>query len=166
MTLFFLMLSALMLLVVALDASKYLIPNWLVGMVLALYPVFVLMAPVPVDWPGALLVFGAFFVVGIIIFALRWVGGGDVKLLMALSLWVGTTAWMEFLLLVAILGGALAVALMVGRPCYAFLLSKLKNPPGIPKILTVGAPLPYGLAIAAAFLWLLWGGKLPGLAIS
>ena len=56
--------------------------------VAALYPVYLLLSPIPVAWPApsacALLV-----VVGLVLFARELIGGGDVKLIAALSLWAG-----------------------------------------------------------------------------
>jgi hypothetical protein len=46
-----------------------------------------------------------------------------------------------------------------------YALSKLKNPPPIPRVFTIGEPVPYGVAIAIVFLVLLWTGKIPGIII-
>ncbi|MGI9479465.1 MAG: A24 family peptidase [Hyphomicrobiaceae bacterium] len=50
----------------------------------------------------------AIFVVMFCCFALRLTGGGDVKLLSAISMWIGPTHILPFLMAVALLGGLLA----------------------------------------------------------
>jgi prepilin peptidase CpaA len=48
-------------------------------------------------------------------FALRWMGGGDAKLLAAVSLWIGPELFVDYLSLVAILGGILSMAVLLYR---------------------------------------------------
>lgn len=157
MHLFFVALTLLMLLTMWFDAREYIIPNWLCGMVLALYPVMLWMASAPVEWHWGLAAFAGMFVLGYVLFALNYMGGGDAKLLAACALWAGVATIVEFTLYTALLGGALSVALLGAR-------AVLKGEK-LPRIFQKGAPVPYGLAIAAAFLILLWQGKLPGLSI-
>lgn len=158
-------LTVLMAAVVYYDLTRYIIPNWICGGVILLYPAFLLLSPVPIDWQGAGMVFAATIAAGLLIFRFNIMGGGDVKLLMALSLWAGRAAMLDFTMLVAVLGGGLSIALLGGRPIYTGLMAKLPKPWPTPRILTQGADLPYGLAIAAAFLWMLWHGELPGIIL-
>ncbi len=159
------LLSCFMLAVIYFDLTGYIIPNWVVGTLIVLYPFFVLMNGGGIDWLGALVMFALTFLAGLVIFRLRFMGGGDVKLLMALSLWVGKSQMYNFILYVALLGGVLALALWFGRPTYAWALGRLgKNWP-VPRLLTEGEPMPYGLAIAVAFLGMLWLEQLPGLKL-
>ena len=72
-----------------LDCTRYTIPNWLVGSLLVLYPVAVYLSPEAVDWKMAMVAMLLVFAVGYIIFSLRVMGGGDVKLITVLALWVG-----------------------------------------------------------------------------
>ena len=51
----------------------------------------------------------AYFVVGAILFSRGWLGGGDVKLLTAATLWVGPAGTPTLLLLTSVLGGGLAL---------------------------------------------------------
>jgi Flp pilus assembly protein protease CpaA len=89
-------------------------------------------------------------------------GGGDVKLLIALSLWIGwqPQTLMYFGLLVSVAGGILAIFLLLAR--YMVKLAKYKNPP---KVLTMKAPIPYGIAIAYAFATLIWKNQILGLVV-
>jgi prepilin peptidase CpaA len=84
--------------------------------------------------------------IGILAFRFEMLGGGDVKWLAALALWVGLSIdLVRFLMLTTFIGGLLAVAVL--------LLSRLKPGYG----LQAGKRhLPYGVAIAAAGLdfWL------------
>lgn len=165
MGIFFIVLTALMLLVIYFDATRYIIPNWLVGMLLAAYPVMLLMTPHVVEWLPALGVMAATFVVGYGIFAMRWMGGGDIKLLTACALWAGFPKVLDLVLMTAVFGGLLALILILVRKFLPMTLPKLAAHPKLPRLLQLDQPLPYGLAIAAAFLLLLWQQQLPGLAL-
>ncbi len=160
MTLFFISLSLLMILAIGLDTAKYIIPNWLVALVLLLYVPFVFMAPEMPDWPWALVALLAVFVVGYGMFMLNWMGGGDVKLLAACALWVGwSNTLLEYVVWVAVFGGLLSIALLALRMLIPYVL---KNP-NLPRVLTKGAPVPYGIGIALTFLILIWQERIPGL---
>jgi prepilin peptidase CpaA len=163
MDIFFLVLTVLMVLVIYFDATRYLIPNWLVGLMLAFYPAMVLLSPATINWMGAAGIMLGVFVLGYGIFAMRWMGGGDIKLLTVCALWAGPERIMDFLLITAILGGALGLVLIVVRKYIPMALPKLAGK--LPRILQPDQPLPYGLAIAAAFLHLLWKQQLPGLSM-
>lgn len=67
-------------------------------------------------------------------------GGGDIKLLAALSLWFTPFSYMQMLMVMALFGGALAVGFVVRRVVF-----KPKTP----------GRLPYGVAIAFGGLWVL-----------
>jgi prepilin peptidase CpaA len=154
-----------MLAVLWFDSTSYIIPNWLVGLLLLTYPVAVYMAPHAVDWKMATAGMGVVFVVGYIIFAMKWMGGGDIKLMTVLSLWVGLRALPDFIFIVALIGGVFAVGVWVIRKALPYLPKKPDSAP-LPRILRDNEPIPYGIAIAFTFLLLMWMGKIPALAIS
>jgi prepilin peptidase CpaA len=156
-------LTCLMLMVMISDFTRFIIPNWLVVVLLALYPVMVLLAPVKPDWMMAILIGSAAFGVGFVLFILKVMGGGDVKLLAVAGVWAGTTSFLPLIFGVGVWGGILAVLLLIIRPIIAFGFSKLKSPPSIIRVFTIGEPVPYGVAIALSFLILLWTGKISGL---
>ena len=168
-----LVLTLLLLAVMVFDATRYIIPNWLVGVLVLLYPTLWIVSPMAlVWWPNILggpVIALAMFAVGYLLFVLRSMGGGDVKLLAVLGLWTGTVAALEFLIYTAILGGVLSVVLYFTRPVFVWYDAQRvkagKPAIAIPKIFTVGEPVPYGIAIAGAFLWLLWHGCIPGLGL-
>lgn len=69
-----------------------------------------------------------------------WMGGGDVKLLAALALWLPWGATLYLVAIMSLAGGALTLAMAIVHH-----LSK-----------SVGRPeIPYGIAIAFAGLWLI-----------
>lgn len=155
-------LSLAMLWVIVSDAATYVIPNTLNLAIVALYGVAALLLPIsPLP---ALAAAALVLLVGLGIFALGLMGGGDVKLLVALTLWTG---WgmpsLEFLMLTALIGGALVVVVLVLRLLVPPLLFRACPTRPIPRLLTRGAPVPYGVAIALAFLQMLWMGHIPGL---
>jgi prepilin peptidase CpaA len=69
------------------------------------------------------------------LFAMKVWGGGDAKLLPAVALWTGLAALPRLLLVVAVAGGLLALAVLVARRA------------GVAKF--AAGKVPYGVAIAA-----------------
>lgn len=158
--LFAIALSLLMLWVVVSDASRYVIPNTLNGCLLLLYVVACLALPInPLPALGAV---GIVLVVGFGLFALGLMGGGDVKLLVALSFWTGWSMTSVMLFFLTAIFGAALVAL-VGLMRLTLPSFWVKRGKPLPRLLTRKQPIPYGLAIAVAFLFQLWMGMVPGL---
>lgn len=141
-----------------LDCTRYTIPNWLVGSLLLLYPVAVYLSPHAVDWQMALAAMGLIFAVGYVVFALRLMGGGDVKLIIVLALWVGWKNLPEFVVWFGILGGIFTIFLLVMRKMFPYL--PLPRTAKTPRIFQPGQPVAYGVAIAGAFLLLMHQGKI------
>jgi prepilin peptidase CpaA len=88
----------------------------------------------------------AILVGGLILFARGWMGGGDVKLLAVTGLWLGPAATPALLILTALAGGVLTLAMIGLRFCGANRLvggriAALRDPMD---------RVPYGIAIAAA----------------
>ena len=72
--------------------------------------------PAPPSLYGALGAIGcalAVFLVGAVLFARGWLGGGDVKLLTAATLWAGPAGTPALLVLTGVLGGVLALFLLM-----------------------------------------------------
>ena len=137
--------------VIYFDVTRFIIPNWLVGGLLLLYPLAVLLAPFHIHWQMALGAMLCSFAVGYVIFALNLMGGGDVKLIIVLSLWVGWEKLASFGFYFALLGGVMSLAIIIIRKVLPHLTSKRP----LPRVFRDKEPVPYGLAIAGAFLWLL-----------
>ena len=153
-------LTALMAMVIWLDATRYRIPNWLNGVLLVLFLPWAVWVHPQIDWISSLLMFALLLGGGFALFALRFMGGGDVKLLAVLGLYVGfSQAGLALVIYMALLGGVLSVALLALRAIVPALLPKL-GIRTIPPLFSMGQPVPYGLAIAGAFLMVLWTGRL------
>lgn len=170
MILFVALLVACMLLVMYLDVTKFTIPNWLNATVLILYPLMFLFTPHPVSWQEALIVFGITFVCGVLVFAARVMGGGDIKLIMALAPWLGYKAVLPFYFNMALAGGALGVFILVTRPVVVYAFGRMNKLEKLPRLYNFSGglrhyPMPYGVAIAISFLILLLTGKIPGLPL-
>jgi prepilin peptidase CpaA len=95
---------------------------------------------------GAVGVALAVFLAGAVMFARGWLGGGDVKLLSAATLWAGPPQTFELLAATGVLGGVLALILLSPFGRYASAARSWLRQPAI-----AGPPaVPYGVAIAAA----------------
>lgn len=151
-------LVVLMCVVMYYDATRFIIPNWLVGSLLLLYPVALYMTTAAIDWKMDLLGMLGAFVVGYVIFALRVMGGGDVKLIIVLSLWVGLEKLAQFGFNFAVLGGVLSIIVLIMRK---LLPAMCKNKEKLPRIFRPKQPVPYGLAIAGAFLLMMFSNDVP-----
>jgi len=150
-----------MLAVVYFDVTRFIIPNWLVGSLLALYPVAVWLCPHAVDWKMAIVGMLMVFAVGYAVFAMKWMGGGDIKLITVCALWVGFDTLLDFIFITALLGGLFAVVLLMVRKWLPLMIRR-ETP--WPRILRDKEPIAYGVAIAIAFLLLVGGGRLSVLA--
>ena len=92
-------------------------------------------------WPDIPIQFGAAFAVFLVfagLFAIGAMGGGDVKMIGAVMLWIPLPLFMPTLMVMAIGGGILSAVMLI--------YMKLR-PSGAP------VEVPYGVAIAAAGLW-------------
>jgi prepilin peptidase CpaA len=81
-------------------------------------------------------------------FSRGWIGGGDAKLAAATALWVGFSHLMDYLLVAAVLGGALTLLILQVRkwPLPHFLARQ----PWIVRLHAVETGIPYGIALAVA----------------
>ena len=159
------LLVLLMAIVVYLDVTQFRIPNWLVGLLLALYPFYVLASPLPIDWPIGLAFMGGAFAIGYLIFAFNLMGGGDVKLFIVASLWASQHAMVEFLVLTTLVGGLLAGSLVAARPLLGAAWMRAFPNGTLPRILVAGEMMPYGLGISAGFIYVVITGLIPALPV-
>ncbi len=148
--------------VVVSDAVHYIIPNTLNALLLALYIAAALMLPITA-WLPAFGTAALMLVVGLGLFSLGIMGGGDIKLLVVLSLWTGWgMATPQFIFLTAIAGGLLVVVVLLLRLILPTLWLKWRPTKNLPRLLVRKQPVPYGIAIAVAFAWLLVTGRVAG----
>jgi prepilin peptidase CpaA len=134
---------AAMLIIAALgDLRTRTIPNWLNG-VIALGAIPFWFATGLDPWPNmALQVLNAAFVFALfaIVFHFGGMGGGDVKMIGALALWLPLGALVKLLVIMSLAGGALTIAMVIRER-----VAKRGNE----------LEIPYGVAIAFGGFWLI-----------
>ncbi len=151
-----LLLALAMGLVIVLDVTRYIIPNWLNLAIVGLYAVAAYHFHMTVGY--AVLAASVALVIGLGVFSLGLMGGGDVKLLTVLMLFTGwTMVSVQFLVMTAVVGGVLVIVVLLLRALAPIFL----QPMATPRILKKKEPVPYGVAIAGAFLWILMQGGIP-----
>ncbi len=95
------------------DLTSYEIPNWLCLAIVADFLAAAVAGSLEMSAVGWHLSAGlAVLLVGMLLFARGIVGGGDAKLLAACAVWVGWSDLLRFCLVVAVIGGLLAVLLL------------------------------------------------------
>lgn len=95
------------------DLASYQIPNWLSLAIVADFVAGALATSLAISAIGWHLSAGlATLLVGILLFARGLIGGGDAKLLAACAVWVGWPGLPRFCLVVAVLGGLLALLVL------------------------------------------------------
>ena len=127
------------------------IGNWLNGAIALAAPLFWWASGLSL-WPDVALQLGvalAAFAVLAGLFALRAMGGGDVKLLTALALWIAPMLFLKLLVVMALVGGVLTLVFGAWH-----VMRKRREKLAIP----------YGVAIALAGLWVLGTNYLPSSA--
>lgn len=134
-------LAALLLAAAVCDIRKREIPHWTV-IAIAMLAIPFWLSEGLAFWPEMALQIGVATIVFALfaaMFAFGWMGGGDVKLLAALALWLPWQALILLLFIMSLAGGALTLGMLVW--------SRLKR----------AGPLeiPYGVAIAFGGLWLI-----------
>lgn len=133
------------------DLRSRQIGNWLTGAVALAAPLFWWASGLTL-WPGVAMQIGvalAAFAVLAGLFAMRGMGGGDVKLLTALALWIEPLWFLKLVVVMALLGGVLTLV------CGAWHVARRRKD---------RLAIPYGVAIASAGLWVLTAHYLPPVA--
>ena len=127
------------------DFRDYLIPNRISIGLLLLYPAFVLSSPQVIDWQNAGLIAGGVFLFGLMCFATRVMGGGDVKFMTVCALWAGPDLALPFMYFTALTGGMMSLAALM-RVKYGWII-------GFPGAGWADTKVPYGVAIATGALY-------------
>lgn len=129
------------------DVRAYVIPNSASILIVASYLLTSVFTPYAHLGGGLIAGLGC-LVLGLGLFALGWMGGGDVKLFAAMALWSGPAGLPAFAIITCVAGAALAL----------FMLSPLRRlapAPSAAAAATVTQPMPYGVAIAVGGIWVL-----------
>ena len=126
------------------DAKRLIISNRLCLMLVALFPVYILSSPHSIDWQHHVMVAGIVLMIGFAMFAVHFLGGGDVKMLAAAALWAGPKLIATLLVYTTIAGGILAL-IFAGSVFVKQVILKKQSQTSYPWHKT---PVPYGLAIA------------------
>lgn len=130
------------------DLRSRTIANWLNGAIALGAPVFWWASGMSL-WPDVAAQIGtalATFAGLSVLFAIRAMGGGDVKLLTALALWIKPIWFVQLLVMMALLGGVLTLGFGMWH-----LARRRKD----------RLTIPYGVAISAAGLWAIANFHLP-----
>ena len=134
------LLGAMLLAAAVFDLRARIIPNTL-NIAIALLAPLAWWAQGLALWPDIAMQIGVaaiIFALFIGLFALGGIGGGDVKMIGALALWIDWRLMLDLLMIMAIIGGAIAGGMLIYR--------KLRR-------ITGPSEVPYGVAIALAGLW-------------
>jgi len=129
------------------DLRRRQIDNWLTGGIALAAPLFWLasgLGPWEIGYQLAIALATISVLAGL--FAIGAMGGGDVKLLAALALWIQPMAFLSLLIVMAIAGGMITVIFAgwhIARRCEG------------------KVAVPYGIAISIAGLWVLTTQYLP-----
>ena len=133
----------------AYDVSSFRIPNFLPAIVAATYLPAAFLAGLPIDEIAIGLGLGVgFLVLGMVLFALRWFGGGDAKLLAAAAPWMGFGHVLDYVVTVALVGGVVVLGLLFFRsiPLPAFAAQR----DWVMRLHSTKEGVPYGVALAVA----------------
>ena len=130
------------------DLTSFTIPNWISAvLVFAFIPAALACGLAPGAIGAHFGVFALALLAGMGMFALRWIGGGDAKLFAAAALWLGWPASLSYLMVTAMAGGGLALALISLRS--PFLRPYvLGGPAWSRRLAEPDESVPYGVAIA------------------
>ena len=134
------------------DLTTFTIPNWISLALAAAFAPAALAVGTPLPAIGLSALVGvAMLAVGIVMFALRWIGGGDAKLMAAASMWLGLQGLGPFVLFTGLAGGALALTLLAARSSWVRPFAAI-GPGWVDRLATPGGATPYGVAIAVGAL--------------
>ncbi|MDC8754072.1 prepilin peptidase [Erythrobacter sp. sf7] len=135
------------------DIRRRQIDNWLNAAIALGAPVFWWSSGLAL-WPDVAMQLGvavAAFALLAGLFALKMMGGGDVKLLTVLALWIPWDIFIQLLIVMAIAGGVLTVVMGMWH-----IMRRQRD----------RLAIPYGVAIAFGGLWVLYFNLLPAAATS
>lgn len=149
------MLPTLMIIAAMTDVTTYRIPNWLTGLIaLAFFPMAFLTGMPLAEFGWHVAAGVMLFALGYALFAFGLFGGGDSKLMAAAGLWFGTSQTVPFLIMTAVAGGTLAIAVLGWSLFMGFWHYYGTGPESVldKQLKKVRPKLPYGFAFAVGAL--------------
>lgn len=133
------------------DLTTMRIPNWMSGaLILGFFPTALIVGLSPAAVGLHVLVALAAILVGMGLFALRVIGGGDAKLMGSACLWLGVAGTGPFLVWTALVGGLFCAFLILARK--SFTAESVGGPAWVGTLLAPTGDIPYGVAICAGAL--------------
>lgn len=87
---------------------------------------------------------GFAFALGLLLFGIGWLGGGDVKLIVASALWFDLSGLFSLLIYITLSGGILGLILIFAR---RLVPQRSRERLGWPA-LQIRGPIPYGIAVS------------------
>ena len=136
------------------DMTTRLIPNWTVLAIAALFALRAMVTPLSATI-SALEAAVLMFLVSFGLYAFRVVGAGDSKLVTVTALFVGLEGLPQFAFATSLVGGAVAVVSLAADPQRALVMIQMRGKGDW------GPGIPYGVAIAAAGLFVFLPTLLP-----
>lgn len=88
---------------------------------------------------------------GFLLFAAGWIGGGDAKLAAVTALWLGAEHVLEYIFLLSLLGAVLTLGILLFRA--ARLPRSWADTAFVQKLHSRHSGIPYGIALSLAGLW-------------
>lgn len=104
--------GSIFLLAALLDFLYYRLPNKLFYVIFYLFPIYIILS-FKFHLVSNYLVFVGSLLIGFGLFSATIIGGGDAKLLAAVSLWIGWNNIVPFMLWILIIGGAVSCAYLI-----------------------------------------------------
>lgn len=129
------------------DIARLRISNLFPLTIILLFGLWVFVQGPPDNWWENALHFLIALAIGMGLFALRWIGGGDAKLYAACALWFDLGNAVILFFLVSLAGILLLAVMLLGRRMRKKTGAENKDNPQPPKVRAI--KLPYGVAIAS-----------------
>lgn len=149
---------ALLMLGAAYDVASYRIPNWLSAAMAGAFVPVAILADMSFSDIGLSALLGLLMLmVGMVLFALKWFGGGDAKMLAAAALWLGLDkngsvfGVLNYVIAVGLLGGLFALLLLSFRRMP--LPATFAGQGWLLRLHSASEGIPYGVALAGAGIW-------------
>ena len=147
------------------DLTRYTIPNPLPAALALSYLALAVISGVGWFGVGLHVATGlAALLIGFVMFTLRWIGGGDAKLFAATALFFGPHLMLDYTLLAALFGGAMAVALLAMRQLP--LPAPLSAQGWLVRLHDAREGIPYGVGLALAALVVIFRSNVTHFVVS